>query len=69
MTVSNIIEKRMNGFSWFFLKRSDMRQGKIWNVRGMLQLTHESEIVFHNIKTTDPEISGFDIMEKRVDEF
>ena len=38
VTVSNIMDIRVDGFSWFFGERSDMREGTIWNVPGVLQL-------------------------------
>ena len=39
MTLSSITEKRLNGFSWNFQKRTDLTQGAIWNTFGMLRLT------------------------------
>ena len=39
VSVTNITGKRMNGFSWNFQQRSDMRQGMIYNIFGMLRLT------------------------------
>ena len=40
MTLSSIAEKRLNGFSWNLNKRTDLTQGAIWNIFGMLWLTH-----------------------------
>ena len=34
VSVTNITGKRMNGFSWNFQQRSDMRQGMIYNIFG-----------------------------------
>ena len=39
MPFSSIAEKRLNGFSLNFQKKTDMTQGAIWNIFGMLQLT------------------------------
>ena len=39
MPLSSIAEKRLNDFSWNFQKRTDMTQGAIWNIFGMLRLT------------------------------
>ena len=39
MPLSSIAEKRFNRFSWNFQKRTDMTQGAIWTIFGMLQLT------------------------------
>ena len=39
MPLSSIAEKRLNGFLWDFQKETDMEQGAIWNIFGMLRLT------------------------------
>ena len=39
MAPSSITEKRLNGFSWNFPKRTDLPQGAIWNIFMMLRLT------------------------------
>ena len=39
MALSSITEKRLNGFSWNFQKRTDLTQGALWNIFGMLRLT------------------------------
>ena len=39
MPLRSIAEKRLNGFSWNFQKKTDMPQGAIWNIFGMLRLT------------------------------
>ena len=39
VSVSNITGKLMNGFPWNFQQRLGLRQGTIWNIFGMLQLT------------------------------
>ena len=39
MTLSSIAEKRSNGFSWNFQKRTDLTQGAIWSILGILRLT------------------------------
>ena len=39
MPLSSIAEKRLNGFSWNFQKKTDMTEGAIWNIFGMLRLT------------------------------
>ena len=38
-SISHIVEKRVNGFSYNFQDESDIRQGTIWNVLEMLRLT------------------------------
>ena len=61
----SIAEKRFNGFSWNFQKRTDMTEEAIWNIFGMLRLTYESWV--------DLSISWIrvfcNIMEKRVNGF
>ena len=39
MPLSSIAQKRLNGFSWNILEKTDMTQGAIWNTFGMLRLT------------------------------
>ena len=39
MPLSSIAEKRLNGFSWNFQKKTDMTQWVIWYIFGMLRLT------------------------------
>ena len=39
MPLSSNAEKRLNGFSWNFQKRTGMTQGAIWKIFGMLRLT------------------------------
>ena len=67
LPVSNITEKRLNAFSWYFQGRWDLIQGTIGNIFGMFHLTPWTQ----NFSPTFPEQSMplSSIAEKRLSEF